>query len=572
MVRHHTVMTPLRLLQVEDTADDAAMVELALSGAGYDVFTRRVDTAEALRRQLHESKWDLVIADYTMPGFSGIKALAIVREQHPDLPFIFVSETVGEDTAVAAMRTGAHDYIMKANLTRLAPAVDRELREAAIRRERHIASQRVAYLAYHDSLTDLPNRALFHDRLQQAVLRSHRDDKGLAVLLIDLDGFKAINDALGHHAGDLVLQEVATRLRGALRASDTVSRLGGDEFAVLLPATDVNRAELAAKKVLYDLQHPVVADGRPLMVSASIGIAGVPWHATTSDEVLRKADSAMYIAKNDKVGFVVYNLVHDRRISSRISLASSMRQAIEEHQFELDYQPIVHIPTNTVLAIESLVRWNHPDMGRLLPDDFIRVAEHTGLIDPLTSFVIEQALSEWPLSARPDDCGLSVNVSPHNLHQATFPGRIRELLDSHRLDASSLVLEITENLLMADPDRSVPNLDKLHEMGVRLVIDDFGKGYSSLSYLRRLPVDEIKIDPSFILGLAEGEDDTLVRTMIELAHNLGMTVVAEGVESEGVLRQLGELNCDAAQGYCIAQPGRAPAIVEWISSRRTPTS
>ncbi len=565
-------MTPLRLLQVEDTADDAALVELALSGAGYDVFTRRVDTAEALRRQLHESKWDLVIADYAMPGFSGIKALAIVREQHPDLPFIFVSETIGEDTAVAAMRTGAHDYIMKANLTRLAPAVDRELREAAIRRERHIASQRVAYLAYHDSLTDLPNRALFHDRLQQAVLRSHRDDKGLAVLLIDLDGFKAINDALGHHAGDLVLQEVATRLRGALRASDTVARLGGDEFAVLLPATDMNRAELAARKILHDLQHPVVADGRPLMVSASIGIAGVPWHATTSDEVLRKADSAMYIAKNDKVGYVVYNLVHDRRISSRISLASSMREAIEDRQFELDYQPIVHIPTNTVLAIESLVRWNHPDMGRLLPDDFIRVAEHTGLIDPLTSFVIESALTDWPRSARPDDCGLSVNVSPHNLHQAAFPGRIRDLLDSHGLAASSLVLEITENLLMADPDRSVPSLDKLHEMGVRLVIDDFGKGYSSLSYLRRLPIDEIKIDPSFILGLAEGEDDTLVRTMIELAHNLGMTVVAEGVETEAVLQQLGALNCDAAQGYCIVQPGRAPAIAEWISHRQSRAS
>ena len=365
-------MTPLRLLQVEDTEDDAALVERALTRAGYDVFARRVDTAEALRRELHEAEWDLVIADYTMPGFSGTKALAIVREQHPDLPFIFVSGTIGEDTAVAAMRTGAHDYIMKDNLTRLAPAVERELREATVRRERHLASQRVAYLAYHDSLTDLPNRALFLDRLQQAILRSHRDDKGLAVLLIDLDGFKEINDALGHHAGDQVLQEVATRLRGALRASDTVARLGGDEFAVLLPATDVNRAELAARKMLHDLQHPFVADGRPLMVSASIGIAGVPWHAATSDEVLQKADSAMYLAKNDKTGYVVYNPSRDQRVNSRVSLASSMRQAIDDRQFVLDYQPIVHIHTGTragdrVAGALEPSRAGPPAAGRIHP-------------------------------------------------------------------------------------------------------------------------------------------------------------------------------------------------------------
>jgi diguanylate cyclase (GGDEF)-like protein len=560
-------MTPLRLLQVEDTEDDAVLVQLSLVRAGYDVLARRVDTGESLRRELSESEWDIVIADYTIPGFSGTKALAIVREQHPDLPFIFVSGTIGEDTAVAAMRTGAHDYIMKGNLTRLAPAVARELREAAVRRERHLASQRVAYLAYHDSLTDLPNRALFLDRLQQAILRSHRDEKGLAVLLIDLDGFKEINDALGHHAGDQVLQEVAARLRGALRASDTVARLGGDEFAVLLPATDVNRAELAARKILHDLQHPFVADGRPLMVSASIGIAGVPWHAATSDEVLQKADSAMYIAKNDKTGYVVYNPDRDLRMHGRISLASSMRQAIEGRQLDLDYQPIVHIHTNTVLAIEALVRWNHPELGRLLPDDFIRVAEHTGLVNPLTSFVLERALTEWPRTARPDTCGIALNVSPRSLHHAAFPGRIRESLDVFGMPPTSLVLEITENLVMSDPDGSIRCLDELHEMGVRLVIDDFGKGYSSLSYLRRLPVDEIKIDRSFIIGMADGEDDTLVRCMIDLAHNLGMTVVAEGVESEAVYQQLGELNCDAAQGYYLMKPASAAATVGWLTDR-----
>jgi diguanylate cyclase len=560
-------MTPLRLLQVEDTEDDAALVQLALMRAGYDLFARRVDSADALRRELDQAEWDIVIADYTMPGFSGTKALAIVREQHPDLPFIFVSGTIGEDTAVAAMKTGAHDYIMKGNLKRLPPAVARELREAAVRRERHLADQRVAYLAYHDSLTDLPNRALFLDRLQQAILRSHRDEKGLAVLLIDLDGFKEINDALGHHAGDIVLQEVAMRLRSALRASDTVARLGGDEFAVLLPATDVNRAELAARKVLHDLQHPFVADARPLMVSASIGIAGVPWHAATSDEVLQKADSAMYLAKNDKTGYVVYNPMRDQRVGDRVSLASSMRQALDRRQFDLEYQPIVHIRSNTVLAIEALLRWNHPDLGRLLPDDFIRVAEHTGLVNPLTSFVMERAMTEWPTGSRPDNCGIAVNVSPRSLHHAAFPGRVREMLETFALPPTSLVLEITENLVMSDPDRAIRCLDELHDMGVRLVIDDFGKGYSSLSYLRRLPVDEIKIDRSFIIGLADGEDDTLVKCMIELAHNLGMTAVAEGVESEEVLHQLNELHCDAAQGYFLMKPSPAPDTLAWCLNR-----
>ena len=560
-------MTPLRLLQVEDTEFDAAMVCLALTRAGYDVYARRVDTAAELRQELDANEWDLVVAEYTIPDFTGTKALGIVRERYADVPFIFVSGTIGEDTAVLAMRAGAHDYIMKSNLARLAPAVERELREAAIRRERQLANQRVAYLAYHDSLTDLPNRALFHDRLQQAMLRSQREDIGLALLLIDLDGFKAINDAFGHHAGDLVLREVARRLRSALRASDTVARLGGDEFAVLLPATDVNRAELAARKVLHDLEHPFEADGRPLMVSASIGIAGAPIHASTGDELLQKADSAMYLAKSDRCGYTMYSADRDQRVYLRMSMATALRQALDKRQLEVDYQPIVHVRTGAVIGIESLVRWNHPVQGRLLPDDFIRVAEHSGLVNPLTGFVLDRTLTEWPLSAMPATCSLAINVSPRSLHHAAFPGRVAELLEMYGTPAASLKLEITENLVMSDPDGSNRCLHQFRDMGVTLAIDDFGLAYSSLSYLRRLPVDELKIDRSFLIGLAEGEDDVLVRSMIDLAHNLGMQVVAEGVETEGVYQQMVELGCDAVQGYHIHRPAPAADLTRWIERR-----
>ncbi len=360
------------------------------------------------------------------------------------------------------------------------------------------------------------------------------------------------------------------RLRNALRASDTVARLGGDEFAVLLPATDVNRAELAARKVLHDLQHPFVTEGRPMMVSASIGIAAVPWHASSSDEVLQRADSAMYLAKGDKTGYTIYNPKRDQRVGLHSSLAASMRQAIDSRQFDLEYQPIINLRTNAVAAIESLVRWNHPELGRLPPDEFIRVAEHTGLVNPLTGLILERALTEWTRPRRPDSCAIAMNVSPRSLHHPAFPGQIRELMNAHRMPPTSLMLEITENLVMSDPDASIRCLDELHEMGVRLVIDDFGKGYSSLSYLRRLPVTEIKIDRSFIIAMANGEDDILVRCIIELAHNLGKTVIAEGVETEAVLQQLVELECDAAQGYFIAVPAPSATIADWIRRREQP--
>ena len=546
-------MPALNLILVEESESDATRVLQALADVGHELLATRVASPEALVTELGRGRWDVAIADYTLKTMSGERALAIVREHAGDLPFIFVSSAVGEDVAVEAMRIGAQDYIMKDSLDRLAPAVERELREAELRRERRRHSERVAYLAYHDELTDLPNRTLLNDRLRQGILAARREGRALSLLALDLDGFKEINDSMGHHAGDCVLQLVAVRLRAALRESDTVARLGGDEFAVILPGTDAAGAELAATKMLQELQAPMLVEGRPLFVTASAGIAAFPEHGTGEQELLQKADISMYVAKNDRSGFSVYAADRDGRVEQRMALVSAMWHGIEHGQFSLDYQPIVHLGSGSVVTLEALIRWNHPRLGRLPPDQFIQMAEHSGLVTPLTTFAIDRALSEWPYSSPP--LSVAVNLSPRTLHDGAFPGRVRDLLAAHHAEPACLAFEITENVIMSDPERAVRHLTELHEMGIKLVMDDFGTGYSSLAYLRRLPVSQLKIDRSFIAALTHGEDEALVRSIIDLAHNLKLEVVAEGVESAAVCDRLRALGCDLAQGHFLGSPG-----------------
>jgi diguanylate cyclase len=560
-------MTPLHVLLIEDSEDDAALVTRTLRLAGYDVRPRRVCTADELRTAMDERQWDLAIADYTMPSFSGIKALAIIQESGVDLPFIFVSATIGEHIAVEAMKQGAHDYIMKGNLTRLAPAVERELREATVRRERARANERVAYLAYHDPVTDLPNRALLQERLTQSLLIAKRDKKSLSLMMLDLDGFKDFNDALGHHAGDRVLQRVASRLRATLREADTVARLGSDEFAMMLPLTDVQGAELTARKILEALEQPLVVDGRPLVVRGCIGIATYPNHGSSVEELRKKADVAMHLAKSDRTGYAVYTADRDRDTARRLSLLTALRRGLDEQQFVVEYQPIVDLRTSAVIAMEALIRWNHPEQGRLLPNAFLQIADHTGLITPLTMFVIERAFADWPLCWSTGPVRLAVNLSPRTLQDPAFPARVGNMLAARRLNPATLTFEITENVIMSDPELSARSLKQLHDLGIRISVDDFGTGYSSLSYLRQLPVDELKIDQSFVIGLSKGEDAALVRSIVGLAHNLGLTVVAEGVETEDVCERLKGFGCEAAQGYHICRPESAVQVGDWMRSR-----
>ena len=567
---------PLRLLLIDDSEDDAALVVRALTFSGYDVVCERVETGEALVAALAKQPWDLAIADHTMPRFSGTVALELLRERDPDMPFIFVSGTIGEGAAVAAIKTGAQDYIKKGHLERLIPAVDRELRETGARRERKLAEQRLAHFAYHDALTDLPNRALLDDRLQQAVRAAHRSDTPLTLLVMDLDRFKAINDTMGHHAGDRLLQLVASRLRDTLRDTDTVARLGGDEFAVVLPSTDIDGGVLAARKVLQELALPFVVDSCSLAIRASIGVAGFPEHGSSAEMLLQRADIAMYLAKADASGLAVYAPDRDRDTLGRLAFVSDLTQAIAQDEFFVEYQPILHLGTARVVGVEALVRWNHPQQGRLLPADFIPLAERSGLVLPLTTLVLDKTLGSWPNTERSTPLTVAVNLSPRNLQDPELPDRIRERLRARDTGAPSLTFDVTENVIMSDPVRSMDLLTSLHEMGVRLAIDDFGTGYSSLSYLRRLPIDELKIDRSFVSGLGTGTgtgtgtDDAIVRSTIDLAHNLGLSVVAEGVESLAAQEQLLAFGCDAAQGWFISAPAGAEVTRQWIADRHAP--
>jgi len=558
-------MRPLRLLLVEDSENDAALLIEHLRQGGYDPDCIRIDSSDALKSAL-EREWDLVIADYTMPGFSGTAALSMVRGRGLDVPFIFVSGTIGEDIAVEAMKNGADDYIIKNNLGRLLPAINRELKDAQVRRERTRAEERIRHLAYYDALTELPNRTLFQTRLEEAVASD--SNSTLAVMIMDLDGFKDINDTLGHLMGDLVLREIGRRLAVGVKEIATVARLGGDEFAVMLPSVGRNGAELAARKLIALVQEPLTVEGLNLDVHGSVGIALYPEHGQEAETLIQRADVAMYVAKQDRSGFVVYAQELDRHSPERLTLMGDLRHAISRDQLRVHYQPKVNLKTNQVFGVEALVRWQHPEFGLIMPDRFIPMAEQTGAVRPLTLWMLERALEqclEWMKQGV--NLVAAVNLSPRNLQDAELPERVRALLDVIGAPPAALELEITESVIMSNPLRALQVLTRLNRMGVRLAVDDFGTGYSSFSYLRKLPVHEIKIDKSFVDDMTQHHDDVIVQSTIELAHNLGLTVVAEGVQSEETLARLRELGCDSAQGDFLSPPLDARGVVDWVRSR-----
>ncbi len=434
--------------------------------------------------------------------------------------------------------------------------------------ERMRMEEQLQRQASHDALTALPNRLLLHDRMAQALAAAERGQHPLALLLLDLDRFKEVNDTFGHHYGDLLLQHAGARLRATLRQSDTVARLGGDEFAVLMLDGDRDGALRLAATIHDALDAPFVVDGQSLQVGASLGIALYPEHGGDAQALLRRADVAMYVAKREHRGYALYEEAQDEHNASRLALAGALRHAIEHDALLLHYQPKVELGSGRVSGVEALVRWQHPERGLIPPDVFVPLAEQTGLIAPLTLWVLDAALRQcraW--RSRGVTIEVSVNLSMWDLRDASLVDAVSGMLAAYGVAPPLLCLELTESSIMADAERALDVLTRLSALGARISIDDFGTGYSSLAYLKRLPVDELKIDRSFVQHLATDENDTaIVCSTIGLGHSLGLRVVAEGVEDERAWNLLAGMGCDVAQGYYLSRPLPASELDAWLSA------
>ena len=434
--------------------------------------------------------------------------------------------------------------------------------------------ERLRHDSLHDSLTGLGNRALFQSALDE-VISAFPADGLAAVMLLDLDRFKEVNDTLGHECGDALLKEIALRLESILGDRGTICRLGGDEFAVLLSALEhIGEAGEMAHRVLTALEQPFNVGEMKLEIGASIGVALAPVDGETSNALLQRADVAMYAAKESRTGWELYSREHDKYSPRRLSLAADLRHAMERGELSLHYQPKAELATGRITGVEALLRWNHPEYGFIPPDEFIPIAEHTGLIRPLTSWVLNEATAqvrEWRSAGM--DLNMAVNLSVRALMDGALPEEVASALARESLDATALILEITESTIMADPNRAIEILRRLADQGVSLAIDDFGTGYSSLAYLKRLPVNEVKVDRSFVMNLATDADDAvIVRSTVDLARNLGLRVVAEGVEDAASWDHLRLLGCDAVQGYHLARPMPAAAFQAWLANYRRDSS
>ena len=508
----------------------------------------------------------------------GLNALKTASGYVANGNFGYQIKVLGRDelgqTAAAFNEMSSKLALLDSNRTQVEDQIkslNAELEERVELRTSQLESlnKELEYRSLHDSLTQLPNRTLFQDRLAQTLLLAHRNKNGFALMTLDLDRFKQINDVLGHQTGDLVLQEISGRIRRLLRQSDTVARVGGDEFVLLLPtASTAEHAVIAATKILQAVNEPLTISGQSIDIGASIGIAVFPQHGEDAATLIRHSDSAMYVAKRSQSGYTIYDSNLDVQDADRLTLHMDLRQAISDDQLVLHYQPKIDFATQRVSGVEALVRWQHPRLGLIFPDDFLPIAEKGGLMKSLTISVMHLALKQaalWVIANR--KLTIAINISATNLQDPQFPEDVQEILNQYPVPPATIALEITETAIMSDPLRAIENIRKLNSMGLQIAIDDFGTGYSSMAYLRKLLVARIKIDKSFVMDMHQNEnDEIIVRSTVDLGHNLGLTVVAEGVETQAAWDKLKELGCDSGQGYLMGRPVPAAEFDLWIEN------
>jgi len=432
----------------------------------------------------------------------------------------------------------------------------------------HVLYKTLESMAYTDSLTGLPNRTYFYDRLNEITRNTGISNSGFILLVLDLDRFKYVNDTLGHHIGDILLQKIADRLQNAVRATDLIARLSGDEFAAIMMIDDNHpeAGEAVAKKFLAITSQPLKIKSHQLTISASMGIASCPIDGKDSHLLMQRADMAMYHAKKNRQGYTFYESHLDKHSLIQLNLELELKEAIDNQHLELYYQPKINLHTHGTTGVEALVRWFHPERGCIPPDDFIPLAEQTGLIHSLTRWVINTALMQCAHWHKMGNLiGVAVNISALSLENSALLDLVNEALHRFGVAPHWLSLELTESAVMTDPNKAMEMLTRLRHTGVQISVDDFGTGYSSLAYLKKLPVGDIKIDKSFVMEMdKDGSDAVIVRSTIDLAHNMGLNVIAEGVENKEVWDMLVDLGCDNAQGFFMCKPCSADDLAQWL--------
>lgn len=549
---------------VEDSQEDLELYKRLLrrnSICNYEILTAEFGD-EGLELFLTE-KIDCILLDYGLPDMSGLDFLDELSNkiEGGSSAVVMITGQGNEEIAVEAMKRGAQDYIVKSALTseQMAHSIYNAIEKVSLRSALTQANKEIETLAFFDSLTGLANRNLFRDRFEQAIKMGRRSKEKFALMIIDLDGFKDINDTHGHMAGDKLLQAAAQKLGFCVRDSDTVSRFGGDEFMIILRnVIDKCGPDLVARKILDQFSMPVIFPGKEVFISGSIGISIFPDDAEDFDGLMKNADTAMYHAKEEGSNvFRFFTHKMGETVIRRKNLEKDLQLALNQEELQVHYQPIIDMKSRRLIGAEALLRWPHPERGMIPPDEFIPIAEDSMLILPIGEWVLRTVCEQAKLWVNNGLTRLrvAVNLSGWQCRQADFPKLVRGILEEAGLKPEHLALEITESVVMGDEKRSVAMLQELHEIGLHIAIDDFGTGYSSLGYLKRFPIDTIKIDRSFILDvLSDSADKILVEAITAMTHRLGLNVVAEGIETEEQLRFLDTLNCDYGQGYYFGRP------------------